>query len=159
MNITPLLEKLKQQKLRITKARRDVIEALSKGPLTIHELQQYMTKLGHPNVQTIYNNIHSLEDANIIFTTLNEQVKYYHLVDNQFKNGTQINIRCHDNKGVFFIPKEEITKQLKSVLGLNDFNVDHLDITIQGQCKHLDEPHCEQQKTCAIQQLKQLSLS
>ena len=80
MNISPLIEQLKQKNFRITKARRHLLQALSEGPLTMMELAQYMRDLGHPNVQTIYNNIHTLEKEHIIFTTLKDHTKYYHLV-------------------------------------------------------------------------------
>lgn len=150
MDINKMIDKLSEKGFRMTQARKDMLNLLSKKAMDIHELETKMKALGHPNVQTIYNNISFLERENAVFTTLDGQIKTYHLVDLEDGARTQVHVRCHANSEVFNVIEKKIMKTLKKELGITNFDINHLDITIQGECSQADDEICEDDKECML---------
>lgn len=153
MSIQTIIQKLKDQKYRITKARVDIITLLGTKPMDIHELENNMSEKGHPNVQTIYNNISFLERENLLFTTLQGQSKIYHLAYDTHESSARIHIKCNANKEVFNLVQKRLIQNIRQALGLQSFNIDHLDITIQGECIHEHDNLCQEQNTCMLKKL------
>ena len=153
MKVKAIVDRLKEKQFRLTKARMDILNLLSIEPMDMHTLEKHMKILGHPNVQTIYNNISFLESQNCLFTTLEQTNKIFPLVDYNKNTTTHINIRCHANQEVFHISKKETIEALKKTLKLDRFKVNHLDITIQGECAHIEDDHCELEKTCMLKDI------
>ncbi|MBI9010374.1 MAG: transcriptional repressor [Tenericutes bacterium] len=152
MKVKAIFDKIKRQH-RLTKARQDMIELLAKHPMNIHELEKAMLTLGHPNIQTIYNNISFLQSMNIVFATLEDGHKLYHLVDFDQDVTTSINMKCHASQETFQITEPKIVEVIKRSLNLSKFKVNHLDITIQGACHAIDEDHCDYHETCVLKQI------
>ena len=152
MKVKAIFDKIKRQH-RLTKARQDMIDLLAKHPMNIHDLEKSMFDLGHPNVQTIYNNISFLRSINIVFATLEGGQKVYHLVDFDQDVTTSINLKCHASQETFQILQPEIVEVIKRALNLKKFRVNHLDISIQGACHAIDEDHCDYQETCMLKQI------
>ncbi len=159
MKVDTILKKLKNQNFRLTKARIDLIQLLADKPMNIHMLEQSMKSFGHPNIQTVYNNINFLLEQNIIFVMLENQDKIYHLVDLDDEATTNINMKCHANQELFHISNKKTIETIRKTLGLGRFQINHLDITIQGQCKAIDEDHCELQDTCILKEIAQRHIS
>ena len=159
MKVDTVLKKLKNQNFRLTKARIDLIQLLAEKPMNIHMLEQSMKSLGHPNIQTIYNNINFLLDQNIIFVILENQDKTYHLVDSDDEVTTNINMKCHASQASFHISNPKAIEVIRKTLDLGKFEINHLDITIQGQCHAIDEDHCEIQDTCILKEIAQRYIS
>lgn len=153
MNIQKLIDRLKSRHYRMTKARQDILELLSEKPMTIHELFGRMVDLGHPNVQTIYNNLAFLEHEKILFATLNQHVKTYHLVDHDETSNTYVHIKCEANNNVFDIVEGQLKELIATTLGLSGFDVNHVDISIQGQCQHNVQSTCLKKGTCMLKEL------
>jgi len=153
MNVQTITQKLKTQKHRMTKARMDFIMLLEKKPMDIHELEDIMRDKGHPNVQTIYNNISFLENENLLFTTLKGNKKIYHLVNDSHESSARIHIKCYANKEVFNLVQKKVIQNIRQALGLQSFTVDHMDITIQGECFHQHDNLCQEQDTCMLKKI------
>ena len=155
MDIEKLLIKLKNDNYRITKARKDILTLLNEKPMSISDLEIEMKLLGHPNIQTIYNNLNFLETKQFIITTLDKNTKYYQLYDQSHDIKTNINISCHaTNINVGLIEKKVIAT-LEQTLGLKNFNISSVNISINGECDHMNEPYCEEQKTCMLKQIEE----
>ncbi len=150
MNVDKIIDRLSENGFRMTQARKDMLTLLNKKPMNIHELEEHMKTLGHPNVQTIYNNISFLERENAVFTTLEGQNKKYHLVDLESGTATQVHIKCHANTEVYNIIEKKIMKTLKKELGITNFDINHLDITIQGECSQAENEVCDDDKDCML---------
>jgi len=158
MDIEKLLIKLKKEQYRITKARKDILSLLNQKPMTVSDLEIEMKLLGHPNVQTIYNNLNFLETEQIIITTLDGHLKYYHLYDQAHDIKTKIKISCHATDANLEIVEKKVIATLEQTLGLKNFNIDSLEIRINGECEHKDELYCEEQKTCMLKQIEEESI-
>jgi Fe2+ or Zn2+ uptake regulation protein len=155
MDIEKLLINLKNNNYRITKARKDILTLLNKKPMSVSDLETEMKLLGHPNVQTIYNNLNFLETEQIIITTLDGHLKYYHLYDQDHDIKTKVRISCHATNANLELVEKKVIATLEQTLGLKNFNIESLDIQINGECDHKDEPYCEEQKTCMLKQLEE----
>lgn len=155
MDIEKLLITLKNKKYRITKARKDILTLLNHKAMTVNDLEKEMKSLGHPNVQTIYNNLNFLETEQIIITTLDGHLKYYHLYDQDHDVKTKVHISCHATNANLELVEQKVIATLEQTLGLKNFNIDSLDIRINGECEHKDEPYCEEQKTCMLKQIEE----
>jgi Fe2+ or Zn2+ uptake regulation protein len=154
-----LIERLKERHHRITKARLDIINLLSEKPMTVHELFDRMIALGHPNIQTIYNNLSFLESEKLLYATLNRNSKEYHLVGWEKDPNTHVHIKCEANDDVFDIVEGELMAVIKKTLGLSGFDVDHIDISILGHCRHNVRSECVHRGTCMLKELVQTHMN
>ncbi len=116
-------------KRRTSKKRDQILETLqqSKGALSAAELH---AKLPEIDLATIYRNLE-------LFTT-ERVVRKLHLTEGEahyeFQHHPHHHAICTDcEKVIHFTAPDEKIKQL---LGLTDFQVDELELTVRGVCKH-----------------------
>jgi len=149
-----IVDQLKKSRFRMTKARKDILKLLSKESMDIHRLSKKMFELGHPNSQTIYNNIKFLENQKMLYITLNNHKKIYHLLDANIEYSTKLKISCNKRSETLSITQKDLINQLSQSLGIKNFKINCLNIEISGICKHLKEETCKNEDLCTLDLLK-----
>ena len=72
-------QKIRNDKMRLTKSRKAMIEILENQHLTFKEIQKALAQRGFYNVSTIYNNLEFLIEQRIVVEIYINDTKYYDL--------------------------------------------------------------------------------
>ncbi|NLN50679.1 MAG: transcriptional repressor [Acholeplasmataceae bacterium] len=128
---------LRKKNLRITKARKAMIEVLQDNHLTFKEIQNRLAEKGFTNVSTVYNNLDFLIEQKIAVELYIDDTKYYDLaLDNPMHNAdSHVHVIIKDTNQITEIANPNIFSFIKSQPEFDDLTVDYIRITIAAKKK------------------------
>lgn len=128
---------LREQKFRLTKNRRAILEVLGNNHLTFKELYDALKHRGHTNVASLYNNLDFLIEHKIITEVYINDTKYYDLaLDNHKHNAdSHMHLLQKDTHNIIEIDRPEIFEAIKKLPELKHYDVEFIRISIQAKTK------------------------
>lgn len=150
-----IFQELRKQNVRITKQRRAIIDILDGQHLTIQDIYSQMKKRGFHNLGTVYNNIDFLIDHKIVTQIFINGKKHYDLtIDEESHTAdSHIHVTCKVNNNIIEINDSDIFDYIRDHEIFKNFNIDKLQIVVEGSCKHYDTHHCKRTDACFISKL------
>lgn len=130
-------DQLRKKNLRITNARKAMIEVLENNHLTFKEIQRELRKRGFTNVSTVYNNLDFLLEHKIAVELYINDTKYYDLaMDNPMHNAdSHIHMIIRDTNEITEINNPSVFEYIKSLDELQDLNIENIKISISARNK------------------------
>ncbi len=130
-------QKIRSQKLRLTKSRQAMIEILEDKHLTFKEIQKALSSRGFYNVSTIYNNLEFLMDNKMVVEIYIDNVKYYDLaLDNpKHSSDSHIHIMNKETNEITEVISPEIFDFIASNEAFKDMDLDYVRIIISASKK------------------------
>mgnify|MGYP000926520789 CR=1 FL=1 len=137
-NATRIQSRLKSSHLRLTEARKSLIEVLFHRHLTFKEIYQELSAMGHHNVATLYNNIAAFIDENIIIELNIDGTKYYDLaVENTEHDGNNHLhiVKIGEDKQPVITETNDPTifEMIKDHSALKDLDIDSIKILVTAK--------------------------
>ncbi len=129
---------LRKKKLRITRARKAMIEVLQDNHLTFKEIKARLFAKGYTNVSTIYNNIDFLLEHKIAVELYINDTKYYDLaIDNPAHNAdSHIHVVIKDTNKIYEVSNNEIFEFIKTQPEFAKLDLEYIRITIAAKKQH-----------------------
>lgn len=153
-------QNLRKQNLRITKARKAIIDILEGRHLTIQEIYYEMKKKGYHNLSTVYNNIDFLLQYKIITQIFINGKKHYDLTIEEYSHtaDSHVHVSCLASENIIEINEEEFLNKIKSHPVFKGFDISKLQLVVEGNCKHYDTELCKNTNNCFLNRLNRLSI-
>ncbi|PAT01745.1 hypothetical protein CI105_04455 [Candidatus Izimaplasma bacterium ZiA1] len=151
-----LFRELRKDNIRITKQRRAIIDVLEGKHLTIQEIYSELKKKGYHNLGTVYNNIDFLIEHKIVAQLFINGKKHYDLTidDSTHSADSHIHVTCKVNNNIIEINQGKIFDLIKNDDIFKDFNINKLQIVVEGTCQHYDKESCKDDASCFIKSLQ-----
>ncbi len=151
-----VFNELRKQNVRITKQRRAIIDVLEGKHLTIQEIHTELKKRGYRNLGTVYNNIDFLIEHKIITQIFINGKKHYDLTidDRSHSADSHIHVTCKVNNNIIEINDSKIFDLLKQQEIFKNFDIQKLQIVVEGTCIHHGTEKCRTDDACFIKQLE-----
>jgi len=151
-----LFRELRKDNIRITKQRRAIIDVLEGKHLTIQEIYSELKKKGYHNLGTVYNNIDFLIEHKIVAQLFINGKKHYDLTidDSTHSADSHIHVTCKVNNNIIEINQGKIFDLIKNDDIFKDFNINKLQIVVEGTCQHYDKDSCKDDASCFIKSLQ-----
>jgi Fur family peroxide stress response transcriptional regulator len=114
-------------KIRLTKKRKEILDALKNhgGVFSANDLHKKLPKI---DLVTIYRNLDLFVKENMIKkVNLSDSEAHY-----EYQNTPHHHAVCTDCKKVIHFDASD--KKIKKALGLEDFDVDEIDLVVRGRC-------------------------
>ncbi|MFA5526398.1 MAG: transcriptional repressor [Acholeplasmataceae bacterium] len=130
-------QKIRNDKMRLTKSRKAMIEILENQHLTFKEIQKALAQRGFYNVSTIYNNLEFLIDQKIVVEIYINDTKYYDLaMGNPMHNAdSHIHIMNRDTNEITEVNSPDIFEYISKHPSFKDLDLDYIRITISASGK------------------------
>lgn len=130
-------DQLRKKNLRITNARKAMIEVLENNHLTFKEIQRELVKRGFNNVSTVYNNLDFLLEHKIAVELYINDQKYYDLaMDNPMHNAdSHIHMILRDTNEITEVNSPEVFKYIKNLDEFKHLNIENIRISISARNK------------------------
>lgn len=130
-------QKIRSQKLRLTKSRQAMIEILENKHLTFKEIQKALANRGFYNVSTIYNNLEFLMEHKMVIEIYIDNVKYYDLaLDNpEHSSDSHIHVMNRETNEITEVNSPEIFEFISSNEAFKDLDLDYIRIIISASKK------------------------
>ena len=150
-----IFQELRKHNVRITKQRRAIIDVLDGKHLTIGEIHSELKQRGFYNLGTVYNNIDFLIENKIVTQIFINGKKHYDLTIDELSHtaDSHIHVTCKVNNNIIEINDSSIFDLIKTHEIFSDFNIQKLQIVVEGTCKHFDTEHCKKEYACFIDNL------
>ncbi len=150
-----IFNELRKQNVRITKQRRAIIDVLEGKHLTIQEIHSELKKRGYHNLGTVYNNIDFLIENKIVTQIFINGKKHYDLTIDESSHSadSHIHVTCRVNNNIIEINDSDIFDYIKNHEIFKNFNVNKLQIVVEGTCEHYDSDRCKATDACFISKL------
>jgi len=147
-----VFQELRKHNVRITKQRRAIIDILEGRHLTLQEIHEELKKVGFHNLGTVYNNIDFLIEHEIVTQIFINGKKHYDLTIDELSHGadSHIHVTCKVNNNIIEINDSQIFDLIKNHEIFENFNVEKLQIVVEGSCKHMNTETCKTDKACFI---------
>lgn len=131
-------QNLRKQNLRITNARKAIIDVLEGRHLTIHEIYDELKLKGFTNLSTVYNNLDFLFNNKIITKVFINDKTHYDLAIEDYSHDadSHIHISCSSSEKIIEINQEEIINKIKNDPVFAGFDISKLQLVVEGTCKH-----------------------
>ncbi len=151
-----VFNELRKQNVRITKQRRAIIDVLEGKHLTIQEIHTELKKRGYRNLGTVYNNIDFLIEHKIITQIFINGKKHYDLTIDERSHSadSHIHVTCKVNNNIIEINDSNIFDVIKQQEIFKNFDIEKLQIVVEGKCSHYGTDHCRTDDACFIKQLE-----
>lgn len=130
-------QRIRLQKMRLTKSRKAMIEILENQHLTFKEIQKALAARGFYNVSTIYNNLEFLMDQKIIVELYINDTKYYDLAlgNPMHSADSHIHVMNRDNNEITEINQPDIFEFISKHPTFSMYDLDYIRITISARNK------------------------
>lgn len=130
-------DQLRKKNLRITNARKAMIEVLEDNHLTFKEIQRELAKRGFNNISTVYNNLDFLLEHKIAVELYINDTKYYDLaIDNPMHNAdSHIHMIIRDNNEITEINNPKVFEYIKGLDELKHLEIENIKISISARNK------------------------
>lgn len=130
-------QKIREDKMRLTKSRKAMIEILENQHLTFKEIQKALAQRGFYNVSTIYNNLEFLIDQKIVVEIYINDTKYYDLaMGNPMHNAdSHIHIMNRDTNEITEVNSPDIFEYVSKHQAFKDLDLDYIRIIISASNK------------------------
>ena len=130
-------QKIRDDKMRLTKSRRAMIEILENQHLTFKEIQKALAQRGFYNVSTIYNNLEFLIEQRIVVEIYINDTKYYDLaMGNPMHNAdSHIHIMNKDTNEITEVNSPDIFEFVSKHPAFKDLDLDYIRIIISASNK------------------------
>lgn len=148
-------QNLRKQNLRITKARKAIIDVLEGHHLTIQEIFYKLKEKGYHNLSTVYNNIDFLLEHKIITQVFINGKKHYDLTIEEYSHNadSHVHVSCHASDNIIEINEEEFLSKIKDHPVFAGFDISKLQLVVEGACKHYDTVLCKDKDNCYLTNL------
>ena len=149
-------QNLRKQNLRITKARKAIIDVLEGNHLTLQEIYQLLSQKGYHNLSTVYNNIDFLLEHKIIAQIFINGSKHYDLTIEEYSHSadSHIHVSCLASDSIIEINEEKFLNELKDHPVFKGFDISKLQLVVEGACKHYDSDLCKNKHSCYLHNIK-----
>lgn len=111
---------LKDHGLRVTKKREEILKALAEegGPVSAEKIFERLKKAGEDiDLSTVYRNLKTLEDANLLIKNTNlDGISYYQVKGEDHKH-VMVCAICHKKVLIDHCPLEEVERDLERETG------------------------------------------
>jgi len=130
-------QKIREDKMRLTKSRKAMIEILENQHLTFKEIQKALAQRGFYNVSTIYNNLEFLIEQKIVVEIYINDTKYYDLaMGNPMHNAdSHIHIMNRDTNEITEVNSPDIFEFVSKHPAFKDLDLDYIRIIISASNK------------------------
>ncbi len=130
-------QRIRAQKMRLTKSRKAMIEILENQHLTFKEIQKALASKGFYNVSTIYNNLEFLMDQKIIVELYINDTKYYDLAlgNPMHSADSHIHVMNRDYNEIHEINQPDIFDYISKHPTFSNLDLDYIRITISARNK------------------------
>lgn len=130
-------QKIRTDKMRLTKSRKAMIEILENQHLTFKEIQKALAARGFYNVSTIYNNLEFLIDQKIVVEIYINDTKYYDLAlgNPMHSADSHIHIMNKDTNEITEVNNAEIFEYLNNHPAFKDLELEYIRIIISAHHK------------------------
>jgi Fur family ferric uptake transcriptional regulator/Fur family peroxide stress response transcriptional regulator len=130
-------QKIREDKMRLTKSRKAMIEILENQHLTFKEIQKALAQRGFYNVSTIYNNLEFLIEQKIVVEIYINDTKYYDLaMGNPMHNAdSHIHIMNRDTNEITEVNSPDIFEFVSKHPAFEDLDLDYIRIIISASNK------------------------
>jgi Fur family ferric uptake transcriptional regulator/Fur family peroxide stress response transcriptional regulator len=130
-------QKIREDKMRLTKSRKAMIEILENQHLTFKEIQKALAQRGFYNVSTIYNNLEFLIEQKIVVEIYINDTKYYDLaMGNPMHNAdSHIHIMNRDTNEITEVNSPDIFEFVSKHPAFRDLDLDYIRIIISASNK------------------------
>lgn len=130
-------QKIRSQKLRLTKSRQAMIEILEDKHLTFKEIQKALSNRGFYNVSTIYNNLEFLLENKMVVEIYIDNVKYYDLALDNPKHSadSHIHVMNRETNEITEVSSPEIFDYIANHPAFKDLDLDYVRIIISASKK------------------------
>lgn len=130
-------QKIRDDKMRLTKSRKAMIEILENQHLTFKEIQKALAQRGFYNVSTIYNNLEFLIEQRIVVEIYINDTKYYDLaMGNPMHNAdSHIHIMNKDTNEITEVNSPDIFEFVSKHPAFKDLDLDYIRIIISASHK------------------------
>ena len=150
-----VFNELRKQNVRITKQRRAIIDVLEGKHLTIQEIHSALKAKGYHNLGTVYNNIDFLSEHKIVTQVFINGKKHYDLTIDERSHtaDSHVHVTCKVNNNIIEINDTSLFDRIREHEIFKNFDIEKLQIVVEGTCEHYDTHMCKQDDACFIQQL------
>jgi Fe2+ or Zn2+ uptake regulation protein len=150
-----IFAELRKNNVRITKQRRAIIDVLEDKHLTIQEIYTELRNRGFKNLGTVYNNIDFLLENKIVTQIFINGKKHYDLtIDEKSHNAdSHIHVTCKVNNNIIEINDSSIFDEIKANSIFRDFDINKLQLVVEGTCNHYEKETCKKDGKCFISTL------
>lgn len=147
-----IFAELRKNNVRITKQRRAIIDVLEDKHLTIQEIYSELKIKGFKNLGTVYNNIDFLLENKIVTQIFINGKKHYDLtIDEKSHNAdSHIHVTCKVNNNIIEINNSSIFDEIKANPIFKDFDINKLQLVVEGTCSHYEKDTCKIDGNCFI---------
>lgn len=130
-------QKIRSDKMRLTKSRKAMIEILENQHLTFKEIQKALAHRGFYNVSTIYNNLEFLIEQKIVVEIYINDTKYYDLaMGNPMHNAdSHIHILNKDTNEITEVNSPDIFEFVSKHPAFKDLDLEYIRIIISASHK------------------------
>jgi len=130
-------QKIRTDRMRLTKSRKAMIEILENQHLTFKEIQKALASRGFYNISTIYNNLEFLMDQKIIVEIYINDTKYYDLaMGNPMHNAdSHIHVMNKDTNEITEVNNPEIFEYLTKHPAFKDLELEYIRIIMSAHYK------------------------
>jgi Fur family transcriptional regulator, peroxide stress response regulator len=129
--------KIRNDKMRLTKSRKAMIEILENQHLTFKEIQKALASRGFYNVSTIYNNLEFLIEQKIVVELYINDTKYYDLAmgNPMHSADSHIHIMNKDTNEITEVNSPDIFEFLSNHEAFKDLELEYIRIIISAKSK------------------------
>ena len=151
-NREQIFAELRKKNVRITKQRRAIIDILEDRHLTIQEIYSEMKKRGFNNLGTVYNNIDFLLEHKIVTQIFINGKKHFDLTIDEHTHtaDSHIHVTCKINNNIIEINNSTIFDDIKNNPIFKDFNIEKIQLVVEGVCDNMDKATCKKDGHCFI---------
>jgi Fur family peroxide stress response transcriptional regulator len=130
-------QRIRLQKMRLTKSRKAMIEILENQHLTFKEIQKALAARGFYNVSTIYNNLEFLMEQKIIVELYINDTKYYDLAlgNPMHSADSHIHVMNRDSNEITEINQPDIFDFISKHPTFSNLELDYVRVTISARNK------------------------
>lgn len=140
---------LRERGLRVTEPRKNIVNVLQGRHLTFQEIREELSKKGHVNLASLYNNIDFLlrEEA-IVEIHIGNKV-YYDLAIEESSHDAKsyIHTKCTNSDAIVEITDSTVIDLLRTHPRFKGFEIEKININIVGRCVHEDSQVCQMGQT------------
>lgn len=149
-------QNLRKQNLRITKARKAIIDLLEGKHLTIQEIFMHLKSKGYHNLSTVYNNIEFLLAHKIITQVFINGKKHYDLTIEEYSHNadSHVHVSCIASDNIIEINHGDILGKIKKHPIFKGFDISKVQLVVEGSCPHFDKETCKDPRNCYLVKLQ-----
>ncbi len=129
--------KIRSERLRLTKSRKAMIDILEDKHLTFKEIQKALANRGFYNVSTIYNNLEFLMEHKMVVEIYINNVKYYDLaMDNPMHSAdSHIHVMNKETNEITEVNSPDIFDYILKHESFKDLDLEYIRIIISANKK------------------------